>query len=130
MSMSKQRILGCKYCGLTGHLEFACHMKPRKPLKTKRRIRPIGKKSVKWLATRRKWLRNHPPNHQGYYICYLCGIRVHKDKVELDHIYSRSRRPDLVYNENNLRPCCHECNQLKGSKSYEYFAPHLKKKGD
>lgn len=69
-----------------------------------------------WLKTRSKWLRENPPNHQGYYECYICGKWVDYSEITLDHIIPRSNRPDLVHDFSNLAPCCYKCNSAKGSK--------------
>lgn len=54
-------------------------------------------------------------------MCWMCHKWVHIDDMELDHIISRSRRPDLRYVHSNLAPSCHDCNTKKGSK--EFIAP-------
>lgn len=82
-------------------------------------MRRIGKKTKQWLAFRKKWLRHHLPNHQGFYECYICLKWVRQDEVELDHVKSRSRHPELVFDEDNIKPICHDCNTRKGSKDYE-----------
>jgi len=51
----------------------------------------------------------------------MCHKWVHIDDMELDHIISRSRRPDLRYVLSNLAPSCHDCNTEKGSTE---FIPH------
>lgn len=82
-------------------------------------LRRLGKKGKAWLSFRRKWFKDNPPNHEGYYECYLCGRWVLQNEVELDHVKSRSRHPELVFDEDNIRPVCHTCNVKKGSKNYE-----------
>lgn len=42
-------------------------------------------------------------------------------ETTLDHVKSRSSRPDLRYEFSNLKPCCFTCNTLKGSKSVENY---------
>ena len=69
----------------------------------------------RWLATRREWVKLNPPNHQGYYICWIGRDLVHSTVFELDHIISRSRQPDLVFTLSNLAPSCHLHNAEKGS---------------
>lgn len=93
--------------------------KPPKPLKRSTKpIKKLGKKGVKWLSFRKKWLKNHPPNHQGYYTCYICLRQIPAEEITLDHVIPRSRRPDLVFDENNVRPACGQCNTDKGSKTW------------
>lgn len=81
-------------------------------------MRRIGNKTIEWLKLRRKWIKNHPPNHAGYYTCYICGRWISKSEITLDHVKSRSRYPELVFDEANLRSCCMRCNKDKGSKDY------------
>ena len=82
-------------------------------------MRKVGKYTKKWLATRRAWIKQNPPDFDGYYYCYLCHKAIKQNEMTLDHIIPRSRRPDLRYDFENLRPCCWECNYKKGSKIYE-----------
>lgn len=80
-------------------------------------IKKWGKHAERWRYVRAKWLLEHPPNHEGYYFCYICGRAMTREEVTLDHMESRSRRPHLRYDENNLAPCCGPCNNEKGSLS-------------
>lgn len=41
--------------------------------------------------------------------------------MELDHVLSRSRHPELTFDEQNLKPSCHDCNYAKGSLSLEEY---------
>lgn len=81
----------------------------------------IGSKTRKWLAFRRRWMKHHKPNHEGYYICYLCQKWVKPNEMELDHMEARSRAEDKVFDEHNIRPACHDCNTAKGSLSVEEY---------
>jgi 5-methylcytosine-specific restriction endonuclease McrA len=81
-------------------------------------VKTIGKKGKQWLAFRRRLMRHHLPNHQGYYVCYICRKWVRENEVELDHVKSRSRHPELVFDEDNIKPICHDCNFKKGSKEW------------
>lgn len=74
-----------------------------------------------WLKTRKRWLQKNPPNHQNYYVCHYCNKWVDASIITLDHIKSRSNRPDLRYDLNNLVPACYSCNMAKGSQKYEKF---------
>lgn len=95
-------------CGLC-----AKNMTAKKPMKK------IGKVTKHWISTRNQWVKNNPPDHAGYYVCYLCNRPVHIDEMELDHRQSRSRRPDLRFEQSNLSPTHHTCNTEKGSKSID-----------
>lgn len=78
----------------------------------------VGKIGKEWLRVRRKWVKDNPPDHAGYYYCYLCGRAMAQPEMTLDHVVPRSRRPDLRFSGDNLRPCCYTCNNSKGSKVY------------
>lgn len=41
--------------------------------------------------------------------------------MELDHVLSRSRHPELALEEDNVRPSCHDCNTAKGSLDYDEY---------
>jgi 5-methylcytosine-specific restriction endonuclease McrA len=78
-------------------------------------LNPNGKVGKEWLKVRRAWLKANPPNHQGYYVCAICGRWVHESEVEVDHILARTRRPDLRFDHTNLQPAHSRCNTKKGS---------------
>lgn len=84
-----------------------------------KRLRTAGKYSMRWMATKRAWHKANRPNHQGYYVCYICQKHIAEAEVTLDHIKSRSRYPELRFELTNLAPCCSGCNTLKGSKELE-----------
>lgn len=111
----------CTYCGGLTHTSLMCQKKPRKPLIAKKPMKKKGPKTSKWLKFRKRYLGNHPPNSDGYYTCYLCCKWVKPDQVTLDHMESRSRRPELVFDESNIRIACWDCNNSKGSLSTEEF---------
>lgn len=111
----------CRSCGNTfpqynslqrkcGRCSYNLNAKPKKPMKR------LGKVGKQWLADRAKWVKENPPNHQGYYTCYLCGGQVHLDEMALDHKKSRGRHPELRSDQSNLYPTHHACNNEKGSK--------------
>lgn len=79
-------------------------------------MKQVGRKGKLWLKTRREWLRENPPNFQGYYVCHICGTWVHEKGMELDHVIPRSRKPDGLTDFENLKPSHSLCNSNKGSK--------------
>lgn len=84
-------------------------------------MRQQGKVGREWARVRAKWLRDHP---KEWYYCALrispqCPGAVRREEVTLDHIISRSRRPDLRFDPDNLQPACNPCNMLKGSRSMD-----------
>ena len=78
-------------------------------------MRAIGRIGKEWLKVRREWVKLHRPNHQGYYVCAICSKWVPEKGMELDHILSRSRHPELRFELTNLQPTCSPCNRKKGS---------------
>lgn len=118
----------CRYCGNLGHWPYQCFKKP-KP--TKAKLYQAGKITKQWLLTRKAWFRKNPPEQYPYphYICYLPGhgewLRPPSylagldnpltEVVTLDHVLSRSRHPELRFTLSNLKPCCFDGNQEKGS---------------
>mgnify|MGYP002345622309 CR=1 FL=1 len=79
-------------------------------------MKQIGKKGLLRQKTRRDWIKNNPPNHQGYWTCGICGRWVHESAMELDHIIPSSHAPQLIDDHSNLRPTHSKCNRIKGSK--------------
>jgi 5-methylcytosine-specific restriction endonuclease McrA len=76
----------------------------------------VGRKTKRWIRVRREWVKLNPPDHQGGYLCALCGTWVSKEYMELDHILSRTRAPELEFELSNLQPTCSPCNEAKGSR--------------
>jgi 5-methylcytosine-specific restriction endonuclease McrA len=79
---------------------------------------------------RQEWFRLHPPDHTGYYYCALCGkaltllpelLEAGTERVQLDHILSRNRNPELRFELTNLQPVCGDCNREKGSEERPAF---------
>lgn len=112
----------CRACGLYGHSAAFCWSKPRKRITSRVQLRQLGKKGTKWFKFRGKWFDTNEPNEQGFYVCYICGDNLKPWEVTLDHVYSRSSRPDLVFDDRNIEPCCYLCNMDKGSVSYNTYA--------
>jgi len=101
----------CTLCDAEGHYKTFC------TYRTKNGYKPHtnGKYARKWLRTRKKWINTNPPNHEGYYECYLCHKFITLDEMTLDHIIPRSHAPELRFEFSNLAPCCGPCNTKKGS---------------
>ena len=76
----------------------------------KKRTRPVTKD---WLAFRRAWIKNHPPDYRGYYSCGICGNPVSAKAMQLDHIQKRGSHPELRFDENNVRPTHPTCNYAR-----------------
>lgn len=78
-------------------------------------INKVGDGTKEWLRFVRRWKKDNPPLDNHCYVCGICGRFVLEDEVTLDHIISRSRRPDLVLDEDNVQPAHGYCNMKKGS---------------
>lgn len=115
-SLQVQRVKACKYCGLSGHSTLICYARPKNRILPSKKMKQIGKQGQKWLRVRAQWFKDHPAPH---YACYLCGERLTPKETTLDHIQSRSRHPELRYDQSNLAPCCWRCNTWKGSRDLE-----------
>lgn len=100
-------------------------MKVRKPLLKSGTLKSNGKYAKKWLSTKHQWYKLNPPDHAGYYYCYVCGVYLTKAEVELDHVKSRSRHPELRYDLTNIKPICHKDNIGKGSMDIEKYKSML-----
>jgi len=101
-----------------GKCSYNLHAKPRKPMKR------LGKVGKQWLADRAEWVTNNPPDHQGYWACYLqispqCLGRMDLDQLNVEHMARRTRHPEQRRDQSYLRPACGPCNELKGSKDLE-----------
>lgn len=75
------------------------------------RLKRVGPITQKWIETRKFWITQNPPP----YTCGICHLPVPPDEMVLDHILSRSRRPDLRFDLTNLQPAHWRCNTEKGS---------------
>jgi len=78
-------------------------------------IKKQGKVARKTNAAVAKWRKLNPPNHQGYYICYLCHRWIPANEMQVEHVKSKARHPDLRTDLDNLQPACSSCNAKKGS---------------
>lgn len=94
--------------------------------------------AVKWARTRKKWIRDNPPDHAGYWYCVVGGgaLTIDQDLVgygacwlTLDHDISRSRDPSKRHDRENINAMCGCHNRKKGSRSLKEFKdskPHLR----
>jgi len=69
-------------------------------------------------GTRRLWFKNHPDE---WFKCSLqivpeCPRWTRREETTLDHKLSRTHRPDLRIDQENLQPACWPCNEKKGSR--------------
>lgn len=90
----------------------------RTPFKHKsshKRLKPIGKVGKATMAATAQWRKDNPPNHQGYYICYICGKWITPEELNVEHTKSKARHPELRTDQSKFKPCCSDCNEKKGS---------------
>lgn len=119
----------CQHCDSDKHTKGSCPERPSKKdlakvdAKTGRypdvTLRRVGKYGERWAATRTKWHRLNKPNHQGYFQCHICRGMVLATEMELDHVISRTRAPELRFELSNLKPSHSKCNRDKGSKNID-----------
>jgi 5-methylcytosine-specific restriction endonuclease McrA len=103
-----------------GHFPYQCFKNPKR----KQTLRAVGKYTKQWFVTRDAWIKKNPPNHQGYWICYLqihpnCPKWLTLDMLTLDHVVARSRDGTKRFKQDNLKPACHWCNEMKGSRKLD-----------
>lgn len=103
------RVKPCKGCGSEWHSKWNCPFIPRKGLA---KVGRQGRRTAKAVT---KWKRKQQANHQGYFVCYMCGKWI--TYLEAEHVKSKARRPDQRTNQKNFKPVCEDCNAKKGSKN-------------
>ena len=74
-----------------------------------------GKVGTEWLRVRTEFLKENPPNHQGYYKCTYCPRWITADEITVDHVVSRTRAPHRRFDKSNIVFACGNCNEAKGS---------------
>lgn len=120
----------CNYCHQTTHYSWQCFRKPRTPIKSM-----SDKYLNKHRQCRRLWFKENPPDSRGVWLCYLniapdCPIKLTSTTIRLEHVKSKARYPELVFEITNIKPACNACNALKGSldiKDLVETYPHLEK---
>lgn len=131
----------CRICGVPGHQAINCYTRRKNIITRKRfiqrgakaRLKPFGKTANKWLKFRQEYLDNHPPDDSGFYHCIYCvemGLSsfLTRRQVTLDHWHSRTRRPELKFDDSNIVFCCAWHNSDKGSKSGKEYLRILRKR--
>lgn len=112
----------CRFCDKRSHFPYQCYKNPKR----KKYIKKQGKVANQWAITRKEWFRKNPPEQSPYphYVCYLPGHGewLLPNETTLDHVKSRSRHPELRFVLANLKPCCWQGNQEKGSKDGELWS--------
>lgn len=120
----------CKHCGKTDHYSLMCFNRPRKLIKPKSDKYYQQEMDTKWA-----WFKLNPPDHNGYWDCYLCisencPYRINRDTLVLEHVKPKVRYPKLRFVVSNIKPSCRFCNKIKGSRELEELVlqyPHLRR---
>lgn len=122
----------CKHCGSSLHSSLMCFYKARQPLR-----KTSNKSGAKYAKMRREWFLRpeNAPDEEGQWLCYLgispeCTFTVNRLTLNLEHVRSRVRHPELKFDPDNLMPACSACNQVKQSLDLEDLVdkyPHLQK---
>lgn len=107
----------CKSCKRDGHTAFNCPARPRKVLKTKSRIKRLGKMGRSYISLRTQYFNDHPGDeHYCYYCLYLdIEIPLTEARAQVEHFLSKARHPELRLAHSNLVLSCGYHNKLKGS---------------
>lgn len=125
----------CKFCHnpKPNHFPYACPINPKVALKRKvglkrTPLKKIGKQTKQWFVTRATWIRKNPPDADGYWYCYLrihpwCPYKLTLDTLTIDHVVARTRDPSQRFTQDNLKPACKYCNEMKGSQSLDHVKP-------
>lgn len=125
----------CRFCNTPkpNHYPYKCPANPKAALKRRvglkrTPLKKVGKQTKQWIITRATWIRRNPPDDHGYWYCYLrihpwCPVKLTVETITLDHVVSRTRDPSQLFTQNNLKPACGFCNNMKGSKNLEQVKP-------
>lgn len=121
-------------CGANWHTAWQCPSRKKpmkrstKPLQAKKPMNKVGKIGKALAKQSREWREENPPNHEGYYICYLCGRWILAELMNLEHPDSKARHPEFRFVKGKLRPACGECNEDKGSLGEQEYLEKMDKK--
>lgn len=108
----------CKLCKSVWHTAFNCPLRAKRTLFSRKPMNKIGRVGKETESAVEKWKRTQKPDHQGYYTCYISGIKI--PYLMAEHPYSKARHPELRTNQ-KLEPVSAEINKLKGSMDIDEF---------
>jgi 5-methylcytosine-specific restriction endonuclease McrA len=119
----------CKFCGKETHASWKCFSKPTRAMKPE-----ATKTTTKRQKTNREWFNVNLPDDKGLWYCYLfiapeCPRWLSRSTITLEHVRSKARAPELMYQISNLKPACSFCNEIKGSLDLKDLAkvyPHIR----
>lgn len=97
--------------------------------------RTYTKKQRADIATKKRWIKENPPDEYGYWDCYLqisqlCLRRINLETLTIEHVVPKVRGKQFRHDLKNLRPSCVFCNKFKGSRTLESLSrdfPQLEK---
>jgi hypothetical protein len=89
-----------------------------------------GRISRERQKRRKQWIKDHPPNHQGAWVCFWCQQWVYEkgnDPMELGHKVAKGGLSiSKADSDENLGPIHTSCNREQGSTPYK--KPKIKRK--
>ena len=81
-----------------------------------------GRVSRERAARRAQWIAEHPPNHQGAWVCFWCYRWVYQDGPDPMELGHKDAKGGLTSDESekdeNLGPIHRSCNFKQGSEPY------------
>lgn len=90
------------------------------PRSTRKTLKREGRISHERRLRRAKWIREHPPNHQGAWVCFWCRQWVYRSDMEVGHKYPKSSTGKVESeSDKNLGPIHTLCNREQSSTKYE-----------
>lgn len=128
MPMLSGGVRKCKHCRKDGHTAFNCPQRPRKTLQTKTRLKS-GRYTAAYRRLREEFFEYH---EKDVYYCFYCkhiGLDnpMPRKTTQVEHFYSKARRPDLRFEMSNLVPSCSYHNKDKGSMNGPEYLQKLDK---
>lgn len=94
----------CRNCGAKGHTAFLCPARPRKPLKAKKPMNKVGRRTLLYRTWRNTVAIPYLDKRYGR-VCAKRGCTETK-RLEVDHIKNRGSHPDLIMDVHNVQYLC------------------------
>jgi hypothetical protein len=102
---------------MPGHTAFLCPFRPRKPLRSRKALKRIGRIGGQYAALRELFFAANPGPIWYCYYCVYIGQEIPLEKAHIcvEHYYSKARHPELRFDVSNLVASCHFHNKEKAS---------------